>query len=79
VYSDRYESIFFDLKNVYLGPKGNFWNSNRNKGPITVAVRSEARPNVGIVGSNPTQGMDACVRLFCVCVVLCLGSGRAAG
>jgi hypothetical protein len=29
-----------------------------------------ARPNSGIVGSNPTQGMDACVSLFCVCVVL---------
>jgi hypothetical protein len=24
------------------------------------------------VGSNPTQGMDICVRLFCVCVVLCV-------
>jgi hypothetical protein len=24
----------------------------------------------GIVGSNPTWGMDVCVRLFCVCVVL---------
>jgi hypothetical protein len=33
----------------------------------------------GIVGSNPTQGMDVCVRLFCVCVVLCIGSGLATG
>jgi hypothetical protein len=37
--------------------------------PITVAARSTARIvfarwNTGIVGSNPTQGMD-------VCVVLC--------
>jgi hypothetical protein len=24
------------------------------------------------VGSNPTQGMVVCVRLFCVCVVLCV-------
>jgi hypothetical protein len=31
--------------------------------------------NTGIVGSNPTQGMDLCVRLLCVCAVLCLGSG----
>jgi hypothetical protein len=34
------------------------------------------------VGSNPAQGMDLwCVRmrLFCVYVVLCLGSGLAAG
>jgi hypothetical protein len=27
------------------------------------------------VDSNPTQSMDVCVRLFCVCVVLCVGSG----
>jgi hypothetical protein len=41
---------------------------------ITLAARSKAR-NVfarsmtGIVGSNPTQAMNVCVRLFCVCVV----------
>jgi hypothetical protein len=45
--------------------------------PITVAVRSKAwnilvRSNTGIVGSNPTWGMDVCVRLFCVCAVLCV-------
>jgi hypothetical protein len=28
-----------------------------------------ARSNTGIVGSNPARGMDACLRLFCVCVV----------
>jgi hypothetical protein len=38
-----------------------------------------ARSNIGIVGSNPTRGMDVCVRLFCVCVVLCVGSGLATG
>jgi hypothetical protein len=43
---------------------------------ITVAARSKAwnffaRPNAGIVGSNATQGTDVCLRLFCVCVVLC--------
>jgi hypothetical protein len=38
---------------------------------ITVFNRS----NAGIVGSNPTQGTNICVRLFCVCVVLCVGSG----
>jgi hypothetical protein len=52
--------------------------------PITVAARTEActvfaRSNVGIVGSIPTQGMDVCVRLFCVCVVLYVGSGLATG
>jgi hypothetical protein len=24
--------------------------------------------------SNPSRGVDVCVRLFCVCVVLCVGS-----
>jgi hypothetical protein len=38
-----------------------------------------ARSNAGIVGSNPTQGMDVYVRLFCVCVVLYAGSGFATG
>jgi hypothetical protein len=51
---------------------------------ITVAAPSKAwtvfAPSIsGIVGSNSTQGMDVCVRLFCVCVVLCVGSGLATG
>jgi hypothetical protein len=29
-------------------------------------LSSIARSNAGIVGSNPTQGKDVCVRLFCV-------------
>jgi hypothetical protein len=46
------------------------------KQPITVAARSNAltvfaSSDTGIVGSNPTQGMDVCLRLFCVCVVMC--------
>jgi hypothetical protein len=54
------------------------------KMPITVAARCKAwtvfgRLNAGIVGSNPTQGMDVCARLFCVCIVLCVGSGLATG
>jgi hypothetical protein len=32
-----------------------------------------------VVGSNFTQGMDVCARLFCVCVILCVGSGLATG
>jgi hypothetical protein len=45
---------------------------------ITVATQSKAwtvfcGSNTGIVGSNPTQGMDVCVRLFCV------GSDLASG
>jgi hypothetical protein len=27
------------------------------------------------MGSNPTRGMDVCVRFFCVCALLCVGSG----
>jgi hypothetical protein len=37
------------------------------------------RSNTGVVGSNPTRGIDVSVRLFCVCVVLCVGSGLATG
>jgi hypothetical protein len=44
--------------------------------PITVAAWSKAwtvfaRSNAGIVGSNPTQGIDVCVRLFCLCCSVC--------
>jgi hypothetical protein len=28
---------------------------------------------------TPTKVTDVCVRLFCVCVVLCVGSGLATG
>jgi hypothetical protein len=41
--------------------------------PGIVTERSEAwtffaRSDAGIVGSNPTEGMDVCLRLFCICV-----------
>jgi hypothetical protein len=49
----------------------------RKKKPllITVAARYKAwnvfsRSNTGIVFSNPTRGIDVCLSLFCVCVVL---------
>jgi hypothetical protein len=38
-----------------------------------------ARSNTEIVYSNPTGVMDVCVRLFCVCVVLCISSSLATG
>jgi hypothetical protein len=38
-----------------------------------------ARSNSGIVGSNSIRSMDVCMRLLCVCGVLCVGSGLAAG
>jgi hypothetical protein len=52
--------------------------------PVTVAAQSKASIvfahwNAGIVVSNPTQVMDVCVRLFSVCVALCVGSGLATG
>jgi hypothetical protein len=39
--------------------------------PITVGTQFNAwivfaRSNTGVVGSNPTRGMDVYVRLFCV-------------
>jgi hypothetical protein len=37
-----------------------------------------AHSNTVPVGSNPTGGMNVCVRLFCDCV-LCVGSGLATG
>jgi hypothetical protein len=33
----------------------------------------------GVVSSNPTQGMDVCVRLFYVCAILYVGSGLERG
>jgi hypothetical protein len=54
--------------------------------PVTVAERSKAwtvfaRSEAGIVGSNPTKGMDVwcvCVcAFFCVYVALCLARGLA--
>jgi hypothetical protein len=51
---------------------------------ITMAIQCEvwtacARSKTGVVGSNLTWGMDVCVRLFCVCVVLCVRTGLATG
>jgi hypothetical protein len=52
--------------------------------PTTVAAPFKAwtvfaLSNAVIVGSNPTQGIDACVLLFRVCVILCAGSDLATG
>jgi hypothetical protein len=43
----------------------------RSQWPRSKAWNVFARSNAEIVGSNPTQGMDVCLRLFRVCVVLC--------
>jgi hypothetical protein len=52
--------------------------------PTKVAALSKAwnvfvRSNTGFVGSNPTRGMDVCVRLFYICVDLCVGCDLATG
>jgi hypothetical protein len=49
--------------------------------PVPMAARSKARTvfgrsNIGIIGSNPAQGMDVCPRFFCV-VLSCVGRGLA--
>jgi hypothetical protein len=41
--------------------------------------RLRPQENTGVRGSNPTRGMDVCVRLFSVFVVLCVGSVLATG
>jgi hypothetical protein len=46
---------------------------------ILQSVTVFARPNTEIVGSNPTGSVDISMRLFCVCVVPCVGSGLATG
>jgi hypothetical protein len=45
---------------------------------ITASALSEMGTNLDylnteIMSSNHTQGMDVCARLFCVCVILCVG------
>jgi hypothetical protein len=50
--------------------------------PNAVVALSKVRTafafsNTGVVGSNPTLGMDVCMRLLCLCIVLCVGSGLA--
>jgi hypothetical protein len=52
--------------------------------PITVVAQSKAcavfaSSNTGVLGSTPTRGMNVSLRLFCVFVVLCVGSGLANG
>jgi hypothetical protein len=49
---------------------------NNKLKPITTAERSKvqnifAHSNTGIAGMNPTQDMDVCLRLCCICFVLC--------
>jgi hypothetical protein len=78
----RVAALDFTLVTILYWKK--FYKMESKIVPITVAARSKAwtalaRSNTGNVGYNSTQGMDVCVRLFCVCIVLCVGSGLATG
>jgi hypothetical protein len=70
---------FHDVElNFLIKPRDKFTVFMGQSRPIRVAARSKAwivfaRSNAGIVISHPTWGMDVYVRLFCVCVVLCVG------
>jgi hypothetical protein len=51
---------------------------------ITVAARYKvwvvfSRSDTKVIGSILTWGTDVCVRLFCVCVDVCVGKGHAMG
>jgi hypothetical protein len=48
-------------------------------GARSKALTVFARSNTKIVGLNFTRIMDVCVRLFCICVVLCVGNGLSNG
>jgi hypothetical protein len=48
-------------------------------GHSSLAVRHGLLSLARTLGSNPSQGMEMCVRLFCVSVVLCVGSGLETG
>jgi hypothetical protein len=65
-----------------MSPYGEFSSHSELQMPISVATRSQewtifSRSNTGFMGSNPTRGMDVCVPLFCVSVVLWVGSSLA--
>jgi hypothetical protein len=81
---ERESSILFQTIVSILWVFIMFWCLYVKCRPITVAARSKAwivfaRSNAGIVGSNPSQDMNVCLRLFCVCVILCVGIGLATG
>jgi hypothetical protein len=46
--------------------------NNRSLWPRGLRHKLFAGSNTGIVGSNPACGIYVCVRLFCVCAVLCV-------
>jgi hypothetical protein len=78
--SDKEKNNLYVKKPV--SRRRNLFGSPNIKMPITETSRSKAwtvfaRSNTGIVGSNPTQGMDVCV--YSVFVLSCVGSGLPTG
>jgi hypothetical protein len=49
------------------------WRNGRSQLPRSV------RHELASPARKPTRGMDVCMRLFLICVVLCVGSGREMG
>jgi hypothetical protein len=73
----------FGFNNCIFNEFHNLENVDEGKSS-TVAARSKAWTlfdcsNAGIIRSIPALGMVVCVRLFYVCVVLCVGRGLATG
>jgi hypothetical protein len=76
-------SLWVWVKRIYF-KFYTFLGTSFERRSITVAAWSKVwtvfvRSNVGVMGLNPTQVMDVCVHLFCICVVLCVGSGLTTG
>jgi hypothetical protein len=83
--NEKSETISKDIIKV-LSQRLSGWTEENHERPVRIAGvtaeistehlkipaghRGFARLNTGIVGSNPARGMDVCLRLFCVCVVL---------
>jgi hypothetical protein len=62
---------------IFLSPLGNGTPAVQTAGRRYVDVILEAGHSggavlpAGILGSNPTRGIDVCLRSLCVCVALC--------
>jgi hypothetical protein len=78
----RLENVRVNIKYGLVSFQGSFLVFLKGQGlqahvcnySITGAALCKTRSNTEGVGSNPTRGMDICVFLFCVCVVVCIGS-----
>jgi hypothetical protein len=69
--SRKFVTVIDDIKIVSVQNGSSAYHT------LVAGDRSFARSNTGIMGSNPTLGMDVCVRLFYIFAVLCAGSDLA--